>query len=1118
MTLYKNLSEDFARHDGSMDYVISVDSNTAETPGVPIEKHYNIRAFHNTDITVPQTMLDLGFENVLHWDGLDMDFLSNRRSLEERLRRERAVGDIDLELQIEGDTMEQLDFITLGTGNEQWSVSDTNTYPLGNPANDWVGKDPNDVYFNYANVLSININPDITKVITSQYNDDILTDFEEEGKTYMIELLLPYLPTSSAASQLDLNNSYIDFTSGDLSYTAQTIVASPAQVGATVLYAQPESFDLFPDSGSALVAGSLNVSYSGKSFDPPRFVGCTGITSTVNQGTSIVTLNPKDTAKIPFSASTDNLATPSGQGNIMPITLLNSGPAAVTFAGGEATVGTTSLLEAPAMGVTTPIVSSNQGFVAMQFRPQWLSTSSAQTKWSLWSWSDGINNMELFYNASDDKFKFDAGNQTVSSAAQSFASNVTKTVAVYWNGTTAAISIDGGAFVTTSRTPIPTISFGTGAHQRIGNTYNSTATGANAKFTWVMTGTGILTNANALAFVSFDPNSPNLPSQPGNPTLFWNADSLSAVYVSYGRHATFRINRDVLGDTIDLRNLTGIRFRLKALNDAMVFKAQNMVLYEQGAYNFPDVEADTKRYTFHRAPSRTTTIAFPTTPERKFIFPQTRPENFTEVIGFNSGHPAPSGQDNLIYLYARYIDDNNYIRISLRSRTTQTRITITEFVNGVSTILFQTPTNTNILAPETDYYFKVEAEEYKVRATVYRANGVFLSGPITTLDAQLDLRTSVPSVIPARVVRDFPTSGQFSLQGKTISYTGLDLTTNANAFTGCTGSLGGIYATGTKITSTNHSIFTTDWQQVHYAGRGHFGFAVAPYYHDFNLDFVRNQNAEFARFESKPFISMTPVHGAAIKTNTSPPIDLMADSTLSAVGDGIATADLSFGNPPPSVKIVRDGSHWYGGYGTDDFIFMGNPKHVTIVGDIHPNQSFTGEFRVMLVDRANSVVFIDSIEGVLPNRWNRFELPILLDKIAPVSLRVLLVQVGLLGAEETFYLDNFAVHHDSIGWDASADNGLHYQPFLSAINDIHKGVNFQYRGVDLRVRARAFSDTAWINGYQVIPKYGLRALVPSARNSTTGAFLISGAQRYTLSLEESIRPIDNSFDLPVVLA
>lgn len=265
--------------------------------------------------------------------------------------------------------------------------------------------------------------------------------------------------------------------------------------------------------------------------------------------------------------------------------------------------------------------------------------------------------------------------------------------------------------------------------------------------------------------------------------------------------------------------------------------------------------------------------------------------------------------------------------------------------------------------------------------------------------------------------------------------------------------------------------------------RGRVGFDFKPYNYDFYVDYLTSGDAEFGRFESKVFNSVSQIIGATIAAEDTGSIDLTQGHFIPA-GDADISIDFKVGNPIPSVKFVRDGSQWQGGYVTDKFLFIGNPLYLKIVGQLFPvlatgQTTVRGQFRIIFIDKWGSVGYIANLRNLLPSQWNSFEIPLNSGNLAPGNYQILIQQTGFY--PDTFYIDNLQVFHLSFSWEASPNAGTNWYKFLTATDTAYSAVNFKSNpGNELQIRATALSDDSWISDYELIPFYGVPGQTPSA--------------------------------------
>lgn len=251
--------------------------------------------------------------------------------------------------------------------------------------------------------------------------------------------------------------------------------------------------------------------------------------------------------------------------------------------------------------------------------------------------------------------------------------------------------------------------------------------------------------------------------------------------------------------------------------------------------------------------------------------------------------------------------------------------------------------------------------------------------------------------------------------------------------------------------------------------RGFLGFNFIPYNYDSSIDYITTGDVEFGRFESQVLPSLTMVNADTLGAQSSPTIDI-TEGMLNASGDATVSTSLTMGTPsPPSLSVVRDGSQWQGGLTTITRVPVGNSNYLRIVGDIFPVNIVRGNYRVAFVNAYGSVGYLGYISGLQANQWNHFEIP-LNTTLVPDEYDILIQQDGFYA--DSFFLDNFSVQALTVAWEVSPTAGADWYPFLFAINDYYTAVNFKTNpGNQLKLRAIATSDTAWVARYEDIPHY-----------------------------------------------
>lgn len=261
------------------------------------------------------------------------------------------------------------------------------------------------------------------------------------------------------------------------------------------------------------------------------------------------------------------------------------------------------------------------------------------------------------------------------------------------------------------------------------------------------------------------------------------------------------------------------------------------------------------------------------------------------------------------------------------------------------------------------------------------------------------------------------------------------------------------------------------WRTTTRLGRGFSAYYTSNFNYDFTVDWVKNQHAEFAEWKSTAHASVTPYAGATLYPKGTPPQDLSEDSFIPS-GDATVTVDGTKGDPAPSYKFVRTGLEWQGGFQTEDYLFIGDPDHLVARGKIFPTVLGNRIYRLLLIDKYDTVAWISYLNDLQINQWNEFEVPIH-SNIAPANYRFAIQQVGLYN--DTFWMQDVRLEHDSFAWSVSPDNGVTWYDLYNVLNARYKSVSFKANPVAARtslvVRARALTDNARLDGYEIHPAY-----------------------------------------------
>lgn len=179
--------------------------------------------------------------------------------------------------------------------------------------------------------------------------------------------------------------------------------------------------------------------------------------------------------------------------------------------------------------VQAPVTTLNttQGWVALRARTGFATAappSGATTMVFSWA-ANGINYLALdYYNGSWRALRQAPGGG-IQSSAQTLSLGQTTTVIMAWDSTKVYLSINGGAFASTTNTAIPAISTTTFDLGGGGTTWPGRE--ADSDILWSAAGTGTLTNSQASQLAGYS-EPPNLGLMPGTATFRWLADNATA--------------------------------------------------------------------------------------------------------------------------------------------------------------------------------------------------------------------------------------------------------------------------------------------------------------------------------------------------------------------------------------------------------------------------------------------------------------------------------------------------------------------------------------------------------------------------------------------------------------
>jgi RHS repeat-associated protein len=195
-----------------------------------------------------------------------------------------------------------------------------------------------------------------------------------------------------------------------------------------------------------------------------------------------------------------------------------------------------------AAGLTAPAgaLRKEQGWVAFRTRLGW--GSAADQGWpAFFSWGEdvpgGRNSLGVLWEASSNRFYFEQfrqGSQTTTFApAQTHSTGQLRTVIAAWTATELKISVDGGAFATTTRPAIATIGAPT---FNVGRYCCGVGLFASSDYLWFAAGRGTVGASELATINGFTSDPPTKQEWPGSAdaSFVWTADDASYDSVAPG--------------------------------------------------------------------------------------------------------------------------------------------------------------------------------------------------------------------------------------------------------------------------------------------------------------------------------------------------------------------------------------------------------------------------------------------------------------------------------------------------------------------------------------------------------------------------------------------------------
>lgn len=262
-------------------------------------------------------------------------------------------------------------------------------------------------------------------------------------------------------------------------------------------------------------------------------------------------------------------------------------------------------------------------------------------------------------------------------------------------------------------------------------------------------------------------------------------------------------------------------------------------------------------------------------------------------------------------------------------------------------------------------------------------------------------------------------------------------------------------------------------------GRGYAGYQIKPnVYGNFYLDYIYSKNAVIAEYESKTFNSYSPVTGVSLFTNAVPDLNLFSSnltdfkrvsdtnnfnySGKSEVGfvaepqdpekdDVVIEEDTQIIYSSKSLKITKKKNARIAAIQYSSKLQINDFSKLIFKTKLRYNDILkNGDFKVVFWNENRTrVLYIQDIKNLVPNYWNEVEIPIYNNKLCNNKF---IFEIGHYGQIDPvppitdpygwFWIEQPELTLESIEWEASNNGGASYVPFLTAINDKYKTINF----------------------------------------------------------------------------
>jgi len=247
------------------------------------------------------------------------------------------------------------------------------------------------------------------------------------------------------------------------------------------------------------------------------------------------------------------------------------------------------------------------------------------------------------------------------------------------------------------------------------------------------------------------------------------------------------------------------------------------------------------------------------------------------------------------------------------------------------------------------------------------------------------------------------------------------------------------------------------------AGEGYAGYEFKPASGQFYLDYLYSQDVVLAEYESKTFESNLPVEAATLfptaisdtelffrgqegfeKVRTTDNFRIGINEVGNLDTDVVITDDNRIIYETESIKVTKSPNAYIASLQYQDIITIPNfSKCIFKVKLRFEDKLMNGKFKVIFWDKnRRRIAFIQELKGLVPDKWNEVEIPLISNILYSDELLFEFGHFGNVSSSGSYWIENPSLTTESVEWEVSNNDGETYLPFLTALSNPYKNVNF----------------------------------------------------------------------------